>query len=1134
MPAVSAQISVSVDTGDLEQRLGAQVSQLQQVIALVIRLIDEPPTEFTDFTALLGNLPLPEFDVAGDFSATLDSAMEALPLDLGDVTGALDGDLDQIGDLITQLQDLLQNAVRAASSIEKLVSLDFRCTGDQADEASEPEPAAPGDNPAADRMTRTAEQTQQVNEMLDRLPASPTVGSLVEMLLPADDPKKRNRLFQLTLPILDDIVEPLKTLSRWSSSDANAIAAELEATLATLVLQLRNAARQLLDTLLVDLNNTLPELALPTLTGFADAYEVAVSSLVSALEDEDSVAISSALAVLNQLLDDTAATLDSWDSSVAAQLQALCARLDSVPSAMLDHISHLMTLLEPVALPDQAVSIFPTPQAPEAAVIAAIQEAVEPIFDQLEDLLGLLDFSALQSEVGGVASQAQTIARSVEAGLTGVAVETQSLFDNLSTQLDSVDLNTLRAQIEGEVGQFSVRLQRELGTAFEPAAAAVNAVMQQLSDALDAFDAEDIVAALQSVLDAIADVLGGGEIAAALATVREALATVTGTLEQLSFAPITGEVVSLIEQMTQALQGLQQIDINDAAKAALSAALQVLPDDLQPVTGPILEEFDDLIEAGPVSLLERVAARPQQLLEEINRFRPGDLIGESLATPYREALNKMEPFKPSELFSALDNELQTAKKALLKNAKPSRAMNALAGPFQSLETELQRYSPDTLLAPLEARIEQSIQQVIDASPVDEVTEQVERVFNVVNEALNVPTTLIATMQRIDTLMTQLSQPDQQIDSWRDAMLDKVEGIASSTGINAALSELNGALRDSAHAAVLSAFDTGVAPLQSALNDFDPATRLTVLLPSYNRARSLADALPASPDSVAIVATLERLDPSRATPLRVSSELQKCLTGSRTALAALQQEWQELLEGPDSLLVEIAAFSADGSTLRDLLATAVEPLLSPLRHVFRLLSSVQPVLQGMLASLTDLVDRLTAGVAALVTGPDSLQTIADAVQEVVDTLRNIDLGFLRQSLQQLFVQLLGQLETLNPAQLGQQLDQAMADMLEDLGLDLIIPATSTAALDSSFDSVLAKLRQLDPQILITDVVQPEYDALVAPLIEAFDLSPPFNALIEFLRNLAEELDTELGRVNTAYQGLTAARPAPGPTNVSISL
>jgi prefoldin subunit 5 len=189
---------------------------------------------------------------------------------------------------------------------------------------------------------------------------------------------------------------------------------------------------------------------------------------------------------------------------------------------------------------------------------------------------------------------------------------------------------------------------------------------------------------------------------------------------------------------------------------------------------------------------------------------------------------------------------------------------------------------------------------------------------------------------------------------------------------------------------------------------------------------------------------------------------------------------------------------------------------------------------MLTTLSDLVQQLTDGITALTTGPASLQSITDAIQQVVDTLRNIDLGFLRESLQQLFIQLLDQLEALNPAQLGQTLDDAFRDRLESIDLDLIVSPGDIDSLDATYQAVLDKLRALDPEQLITEVVQPEYEATVVPIIEAFDLTPTFNALIEFLRSLNEELDGELERVNSAYQGLRAARPSLGAINVNISL
>lgn len=71
--------------------------------------------------------------------------------------------------------------------------------------------------------------------------------------------------------------------------------------------------------------------------------------------------------------------------------------------------------------------------------------------------------------------------------------------------------------------------------------------------------------------------------------------------------------------------------------------------------------------------------------------------------------------------------------------------------------------------------------------------------------------------------------------------------------------------------------------------------------------------------------------------------------------------------------------------------------------------------------------------------------------------------------------------------------------------------------------------------MVEAVQPVFDAQVRPLVDAFDLTPVFDALIDALRNLDEELKAELGQVNTAYQALRAARPgASAATSSAASL
>ena len=82
-------------------------------------------------------------------------------------------------------------------------------------------------------------------------------------------------------------------------------------------------------------------------------------------------------------------------------------------------------------------------------------------------------------------------------------------------------------------------------------------------------------------------------------------------------------------------------------------------------------------------------------------------------------------------------------------------------------------------------------------------------------------------------------------------------------------------------------------------------------------------------------------------------------------------------------------------------------------------------------------------------------------------------------------------------------------------------------------MIDKLRALDPGDLVEDALQPIWDETVLPLLDAFDLTPVFAALIDFLESLKGELSGGLDQVNTAYQSLIALRPAGG-ASVSVGL
>ena len=86
----------------------------------------------------------------------------------------------------------------------------------------------------------------------------------------------------------------------------------------------------------------------------------------------------------------------------------------------------------------------------------------------------------------------------------------------------------------------------------------------------------------------------------AILEIAEKLKSIAARLEQVSFSPITDTVVGTIDEMKSAVQGLGS-SLDDPLKSMLRTAIDVLPDDLTPVTDPLIEGLGDLIDAGPIS-----------------------------------------------------------------------------------------------------------------------------------------------------------------------------------------------------------------------------------------------------------------------------------------------------------------------------------------------------------------------------------------------------------------------------------------------------------------------------------------------------------------------------------------------------
>ncbi len=1129
MPTVIERIG-SVDTGGLEQQLAAQVGALRQAIALAGPLLDGKTPDIGTLTGRLGGLRTPSFD-GSSFRVALDQAVSLTPGDLTAVVGPLGSRFAEMTTLVEErLTPLLRDAVAAARAIQHLLNVRLGCLDGIRNARPSPAPGepAPGDPPPPGRVAVAAQQVAQVDAVLSQLPDTVDAGVLLQLLLMLLGSKPRDRFFAINLPVVDDLLEPLQTLAAWATLDQDGVAAHMAASIDALTARIRQSAPLPLADLAATLDTLAPQWRAGALASATDAIADGMTALEDALRNADEAAAATLLTAVNAAIDDYEAIRAAMSADVLPAVPSLHAVPALSPAALADHMTHLLVLLEPTNVTARLAPLLPQvePIAPEA--MEAVRNAVQPLIDWLQDITGLLDFGAAQDGIADVAADARALAADIESGLTSVTLEVQAAFAAVSEALDGVGLDDLRAQLATQIAQFGDQVRRDVAQAFAPARDGTRTAITAVSNALDAFDPSSIVDALQKVVDEIAGVLNGDDVQRAIGNVKEAVDDVAEALRSLSFQPVTDEVVALIGQMKAGLQAIIDTDINDATKAALATAMSALPGDLRPATDPLVEDFGVLVATGPTAVLRRVKDAPQRLLDQVRRFEPAAMIGDRLSAPYRDLLARADDFDAARLFAAADAELERARQRLLRTVRPGRALEPLRAPVQQLLSTLETFSAAALLDPLTSKVEETVARIVEASPVDEILGAIDGVFDAVRDILAFAEQIRSVSTRIGQLFDALADADVQVDAWRDHVLANVPDGANGP-LQTAFAALRAALDGVRHADVLASFDTASAAVLSELDALDPAARLTRIVTAYGRLASRVAALPPSATRTAAEQVLARFNPAQplhSAPLRLAHEVRTRITSARSGLVALAHEWTEMVDGLEPLR------HADATALRDLVAAALEPTLQPVRFIFRALGHLAVPVNGITSTLTDLVTTLTARLDALVNGPESLSAISGAVQEVVDALRHIDLGFIARSLDEVRGAVHDKVRLLDPARLAGDLDAAFEQALSGLSLGAIVPTEDLAALDAAWQGIVDKLHASDPRQLVEQAVQPVYDAAITPLLDAFDLTPIFEALIDVLGSLERELATGIDQVNIAYQSFIANRPAGGSVSVSL--
>ena len=318
------------------------------------------------------------------------------------------------------------------------------------------------------------------------------------------------------------------------------------------------------------------------------------------------------------------------------------------------------------------------------------------------------------------------------------------------------------------------------------------------------------------------------------------------------------------------------------------------------------------------------------------------------------------------------------------------------------------------------------------------------------------------------------------------------------------------------------------PLQTPLNDLVPQAAYDRLMAVYSRlAPSAVEALPESTQKTALLSLMDRFNPASQAWSRVFGKLNETLTGLQATLDGIENklsDWDDRFFGTTSPFGALQVTGVTSQTVNHMMRESIEDhIIAPSGKLLSSVAGAFSAFDGPVAELQGFVDRIDDLFADIIEGPGSLGEIKDILTALTHRMENLNLDFLEQELDEIFNTVKQKFDDLDPSALRQSLQELLDDTLDLIDVEQVLPQSQVQQMDTTYAETLAKLTDLNPNTLILDVVQPAFDEKIEPILKLFDLTRPIEALLERMDGLAQELDTELTKVDTTYKEMIQAVP-----------
>ena len=720
--------------------------------------------------------------------------------------------------------------------------------------------------------------------------------------------------------------------------------------------------------------------------------------------------------------------------------------------------------------------------------ISQVSTAIQAELRRLRDAIAALPFESLGNVIRQVL---QPVAQALE--FIG------SLVDAIKAVLSEAltALKTALSTAEGAIDSFKERVDFMFGEA---------------AAFIDGLNLEQVLATIADNVRAFAELIDKARMKPYFDTVIGAIDTTTGIVQNVPFSLLPD---SMEEEVNNAIRPVKAVDVG-ALETEIENLLQIGPDgkfklrpDLEHAVADLQKKYDDLI-------------------REVRRLDPHE-VAKTIDKELAKFANKIQAISPQVELAPVQEAIDRLHE-IVGSFDLDAALKPLRDGFDDLLAAADRYKPGVLIAPLETRLNEARNQLIDAVKLRQWTTE----LDTLNERANELLAMFDPAQIQPLIRDSMREAQEFLDAFPQFQFaggygNLIASLLSGSGLrvdplafDAVLAWLQGTSGSNALRERTRRIAAAITSTHDAVQSFDPAALAATLGPQVQALRDAVARLPSGEARSSLELAVARID--IVTSLgNLAGNRERYLESLTTAHSAAESMSSTGLSEVDIKIQRLHTAFAPLAPLKQLLNDVIsrlgvtglnEGLGVALRRVFEIATPER--MSGILSPVfIALHNRITALIQAVLT------PLKRGVADLLAALEAVTLTPLREALDEIYQTARTEIASLHPdALLGEVVTAFNAARAQVIAFNPL--ADIETALTELRNTIVRVMGKLNAEEIMATPLQ-IYDRIMG-LLGQLDLNALLTPLYDQLDNIAQQVDEGLTGTVTSFRRLQDALPA----------